>query len=121
MNLTMGPVSIAMLNSAFRIATAAVLMPCVPLLEKLVFFLIKDTDGKHAPNLVDRLDERLIEHPAVAIAQCREALNDMAYKAKKTSLVPSSCYIIIVKADIPSCRRKKKKSTIMRTSSGHIL
>jgi phosphate:Na+ symporter len=83
MNLTMGPVSIAILNSAFRIATVAVLMPCVPLLEKLVFFLIKDTDGKHAPNLVDRLDERLIEHPAVAIDQCREALNDMAYKAKQ--------------------------------------
>ncbi len=55
----------------------------MPLLEKLVFFLIKDTDGKHAPNLVDRLDERLIEHPAVAIDQCREALNDMAYKAKQ--------------------------------------
>ncbi len=82
MNLTMGPVSIAVLNSAFRIATVAILMPCVPLLEKLVFFLIKDTDGKHTPDLVDRLDERLIEHPSVAIAQCREALNDMAYKAK---------------------------------------
>ena len=83
MNLTMEPVSIAMLNSAFRIATVAVLMPCVPLLEKLVFFLIRDMDGKHAPSLVDRLDERLTEHPAVAIAQCREALNDMAYKAKQ--------------------------------------
>lgn len=82
-NLTMGPVTIAILNSAFRIATVAVLMPCVPLLEKLVFLLIKATDAKHAPDLVDRLDERLVEHPAIAIAQCREALNDMAYKAKQ--------------------------------------
>ena len=82
-------------------------MPCVPLLEKLVFFLIRDMDGKHAPSLVDRLDE-LTEHPAVAIAQCRKHSMIWRIKQSKTSLLPSSCYIIIVKADIRVAGERKR-------------
>lgn len=44
MDMVMSPVNIALLNSVFRIATILILAPFISKIEKLVFFLIKDTD-----------------------------------------------------------------------------
>lgn len=38
----MSPIKIAMMNSIFRLATIMILLPCINLIEKLVFRLIKD-------------------------------------------------------------------------------
>ena len=42
LNMTMSPIKIAMMNSIFRLATIMILLPCINLIEKLVFRLIKD-------------------------------------------------------------------------------
>ena len=80
---TMNAVSIAFLNTLFRFATVLVLTPFIGTIEKQICKLIKD-DEPAGPEQEDfaRLEARLIEHPAVAIEQCRQALNNMALEAK---------------------------------------
>ena len=69
---TMNAVSIAFLNTLFRFATVLVLTPFIGTIEKQICKLIKD-DEPAGPEQEDfaRLEARLIEHPAVAIEQCR--------------------------------------------------
>ena len=45
MNMTMTPVSVALINTVFRMATVIVLLPCMKLIEKFVCFIIKDKPG----------------------------------------------------------------------------
>lgn len=84
MNLTMRPVTIAMMNSVFRLATILLLIPFIPYIEKLVFRLIKD-DPEELEDLADfeLLEERFLVYPALAIGQCHTAMNGMAKKARK--------------------------------------
>jgi phosphate:Na+ symporter len=82
--MTMTPVSIAMLNSVFRIATVIILFPFIKWIEKLVFFLIKDDEeDKEDQEDFDLLEERFLRYPALAIGQSHTAMNGMARKAKK--------------------------------------
>jgi len=79
MGAGMTPVSVAAVNSVFRIITALILLPCIALLEKLVCFIIKDrAEDKSSDADFDRLDERFLKHPALAIEQSRETINAMA-------------------------------------------
>lgn len=84
MNLTMRPVTIALMNSVFRLATVLLLIPFIPYIEKLVFTLIKD-DPEELEDLADfdLLEERFLVYPALAIGQCHTAMNGMAKKARK--------------------------------------
>ncbi len=84
MNLTMSPVSIALLNSGFRMATILVLVPFIRLIEKLVFWLIKDDPEELEEQAdFDLLEERFLAYPALAITQSHTAMNGMAKKARK--------------------------------------
>lgn len=79
MAAVMTPVSVAAVNSVFRIITALFLLPCIGLLEKLVCVIIKDrAEEKSSDADFDRLDERFLKHPALAIEQSRETINAMA-------------------------------------------
>ncbi|MGN0383426.1 MAG: Na/Pi cotransporter family protein [Eubacterium sp.] len=84
MNMTMTPVSIALINTLFRAATIMALLPFIKYLEKLVCWLFKDNpeDLEEVAD-IDRLEERFIEHPALAIEQSKIALNSMAEVARK--------------------------------------
>lgn len=87
MATTMGPVTIALLNTVFRVLTILVLMPFIKLLEKLVRTLIKDNPAEQEETAeIDRLEERFLAHPALAIEQSRLALNSMAHKANNNLL-----------------------------------
>ena len=81
---TVSMADIAFINTAFRFATVVVLTPFIRLLEKLVCFLIKD-DPEDAEETaeIDRLEERFIAHPALALEQSNAAVCSMAHKAKK--------------------------------------
>ena len=75
----MTPVSIATVNSLFRIATTLVLLPFIGVLEQIVTGFIKESEAERNVNAeFDRLDERFLEHPALAIEQCRLTINSMA-------------------------------------------
>ncbi len=84
MGMVMTTVSVAAMNTLFRLATVVVLTPCIGLIEKLVCFVVKDKGGETGPEVEDfaRLEALFIEHPAVAIEHSREAINNMTLEAK---------------------------------------
>ena len=83
MSVTMTAVTVALMNTLFRLATIIVLTPAIPLLEKLVVWLIPDKGGElMAQHDMDRLEERFLQHPALAIEQSRLVTDSMAEKAR---------------------------------------
>lgn len=77
------PVRIALINTLFRLATAALLGPVNAQLRQLTRVLIKESEGERKFNMVlDRLDERFLQHPALAIEQSRLTVGAMAQAAK---------------------------------------
>ena len=77
--LTMNPVNIALVNTLFRLATAMLLLPAGKLIVKFVSLLIKPrADEQAAEGELDRLDERFLQHPALAVEQSHLTVNAMA-------------------------------------------
>ena len=84
MEMTVGPVAIATINTVFRMATTLVLLPWIKWIERLVFWLVKDA-GEDSEELADfeLLEERFLAYPAIAINQSHKAMNGMAKNARK--------------------------------------
>ena len=78
---TMTAVSIALMNTLFRLATLVVLFPLIGAMEKLVVFLFPDTGLVAEEQDMDRLEERFLQHPALSIEQSRLVTNSMAQRA----------------------------------------
>ncbi len=78
-------ISISLINTAFNTATTVVLLPFISQFDKLVCWLIKDKNNadEHEYDILDRLDERFLESPAVAIEQSRDVLSEMAQKSQR--------------------------------------
>ena len=84
LDMIMTPVYIALLNTVFRVATVVVLFPFIPKLEQLVCYLVKDSAEELEDEAdFDLLEERLLNYPPLAIAQCHRAMNGMAKKLRK--------------------------------------
>ena len=87
MNTVMTTVTVALMNTLFRLATVLVLMPAIPLMEKLVIWLIPDKENELLEQHdMDRLEERFLQHPALAIEQSRMVTDSMAEKARDNLL-----------------------------------
>ena len=83
-SLIQSPVSIAAVNTIFRVITAVVLFPFANTLAKISSFVIKESDTEEDGNKdLDRLDERFLQHPALAVEQSRLVVNAMAKMAQK--------------------------------------
>ena len=77
--LVMSPVTIALVNSVFRALSVAILLPFNKLLLAFVEMIIRVSEEERSVNAsLDRLDERFLAHPALAIEQSRLTVNDMA-------------------------------------------
>ncbi len=76
-------VGIALVNSLFRLAYLILLAPTVGLIEKLITAVIreKETDPELVSD-VDRLEERFLQHPPLALEQSRITIHSMAEKAE---------------------------------------
>jgi len=87
MTTTLNTVSIALVNTLLRAVMVIMLAPFIRFLEKLVSFVVKD-DPRHEEELrdMDRLEDRFIAHPALAIEQSRLVVNSMAQKTKENLL-----------------------------------
>ena len=84
LGMSMNAVTIAALNSLFRLGTVLILAPAIGLLEKLTVWIVPDRgDGEQEMAEIDRLEDRFINHPALAIEQSRVAMCSMARKAMK--------------------------------------
>jgi len=79
MDRTMNMVSIAMLNTLFRLSTVVLLAPVVPLIEKLMCLLLpgaREDESDIAD--MNRLEERFLTYPTLAVEQTRITMNRMA-------------------------------------------
>lgn len=84
MDRVMTSVSVAALNTIFRLLTLLALAPFIGLLEKLSCLLIPDKKAEpQAAADMERLEERFLKHPALAIEQSRTVINSMAEKARE--------------------------------------
>lgn len=85
MSMTMDMVSIALLNTVFRFATLVLLAPLLKLIEKIVIKLFKDNPEDMARQAdMDRLEERFLRTPALAVEQSRLVINSMAELTQAT-------------------------------------
>ena len=84
MDRIMTPVSVAFINTIFRVATVCVLFPFIPKLEKLVCMLVKDSKEEMEEEAdLELLEERLVIYPALAMGQCQRVISGMAKKVRK--------------------------------------
>lgn len=84
LEMTMTPVTIAMLNTVFRLATVVILFPFIKWIERLVFILVKDSaEDREDQEDFDLLEERFLKYPALAIGQSHTAASGMIKKARK--------------------------------------
>ena len=80
----MTSVSIAFVNTVFRFIKVVGLLPFTKQIEKVVNFLVPDKPQQQpAEPETMRLEERFIQHPALAIEQSRLTINAMAEEAKR--------------------------------------
>ena len=79
MNMTMNMFSVALLNTLFRLITVIALMPFVGLIEKLIRLVMPAGQGDESDARdMDRLEERFLAYPTLAVEQSRLAVNRMA-------------------------------------------
>lgn len=79
-----GPVELALINSVFRILATVVLLPFVNGLRRLAHRLVKDRpEDLIQQAMIDRLEDRFIAHPALAIEQSKIVLSKMADTARE--------------------------------------
>ena len=79
MHQVMDMFSIALLNTLFRISTVLVLAFFIPLIEKLVVRLVPgDPMDEEKTRDMDRLEERFLAYPTLAVEQTRLTINKMA-------------------------------------------
>lgn len=84
LGIVMNPFKIALLNTVYRVLNITTLSPFINQIEKLVFFLIKDTDeDKEEDQEFALLDERFLKYPDLALAQTQAVINGMASKTRK--------------------------------------
>ena len=78
LEMSLNTVSIALLNTVYRVIMVLMLAPCIGLIEKICRIIVKDDEEEEELYEEDRLEERFIAHPALAIEQCRITINNMA-------------------------------------------
>ena len=82
-SMTMNTVSIALLNTLFRLVNVIILLPFFGAMERLCSMIIRDKPGTPEEQEMDRLEERFLTHPALSIEQSRLVTNSMAEKAQE--------------------------------------
>ncbi len=84
MSVTMTAVSLALMNTVFRFIIVVMLAPFISLLEKICRTIVKDKPEDAAVlEDFDRLEDRFLDHPALAVEQSRLTANSMAMKARE--------------------------------------
>lgn len=82
MSSVMNAFSIALLNSVFRIINIILVAPFIKQIEKICILMAKSDDAdSELLRDIDRLEERFLAHPALAVEQSRLTVNAMAQRA----------------------------------------
>lgn len=84
LNRVMTPFSIAMVNTLFRLVKVWILLPFLDAIEALVGLLVPDRPPRSREEESEmRLEDRFIQHPALAIEQSRITIRSMALTAEE--------------------------------------
>ena len=84
MDVEMKSISIALLNTIYRTLTIIILAPFIKQINKLMFWIIRDTpDDVEDQADFDLLEERFLRNPELALSQIGTVMNGMARKAQK--------------------------------------
>lgn len=94
MGMTMSAVSVAAVNTLFRLLNVVVLYPFIGLIDRMTCLWIKDkTAANESPDDAMEpiaLDERFLNYPALALAQVQRAVYDMAHAVHKSVILSFS-------------------------------
>lgn len=87
LEMSVGPVIIAMWNSVIRIIPGFILLPFIKAIERFTCRIIRDSeedleDIRDSADF-DLLDERLLSSPTIALEQCRRVIDGMSRKVRK--------------------------------------
>lgn len=88
---------IAVIHSLFNVTATIILLPFSAWLEKLALFTVRGKDDdeiaeENMPRELGLLDERFLEKPAFAVAQCVTVSNKMAELTKKALVLSTNLY-----------------------------
>ncbi len=84
-NMEMNMVSIALLNTMFRLSTVILMAPFIPLIEKLMIRLIPENQEEEAElGDMNRLEERFLAYPTLAVEQTSLTIRKMAQLTEKS-------------------------------------
>jgi len=84
MDMTATSIGIAIVNTFFKVVATAILTPCAGILERFANLTIKEKAGDEDDIFEDNLlDERFLNHPAIALEQCGKTLHLMSSAAFK--------------------------------------
>ena len=87
MNHTMNMVSVAFVNTMYRLATVLLLSPMIGILEKIVCALFPEgAEAQAEREDMDRLESRFLQHPTLALAQSKTVIDSMAAKVQESVL-----------------------------------
>lgn len=90
---TMNMVSIALLNTIFRVVTIAILAPFISQIELILKKLFKRSPEEiQEYKEFNRLEPRFLAYPPLAIEQSRLAMNSMANVAKKSVYISRNLF-----------------------------
>ena len=88
MGETVNMISIALINTLFRVSTVVVLAWFIPLIEKLIIRLVPSNPEEEAETEdMKRLEERFLKYPTLAVEQTRLTMNKMAELAERSMIV----------------------------------
>ena len=91
MGMRMTAVSIALVNTLYRLAVVILLSPCLGILERIVRAIFPDSREAAAEQAdMDRLEPRFLDHPTLSISQSRAVIDSMADKALESVLAAVS-------------------------------
>ncbi len=96
--------AIAVIHSAFNIGATVILLPLTKWLERLACLTIPVTDDESAPEQSRQemvyLDERFLERPAFAVAQCKSAVCEVAKLTEEAMALTVKSSTLFDKAEI---------------------
>ena len=110
--MSLNTVSIALLNTVYRVIMVLMLAPCIGLIEKICRIIVKDDEEEEELYEEDRLEERFIAHPALAIEQCRITINNMALMTRDN--ICNACAVLDGFSDTGFKKVEKKEDIIDR-------
>lgn len=88
----MSAVTVAELNTLFRLINVIILWPFIGLLDKLTCLIIREKKGEDDSDIIQiKLEERFLPYPSLAISQTRSAVHDMAHTAVKSLRTSFRC------------------------------